>query len=113
MKQPMNQRGFLVLESGEIYDGLWRGGPPRAAELVFNTSHSGYEEIATDPSYFSQMVVMTAPMQGNYGVSADSWESRQPWIEGFICLQIQQSNRDETWLRLEHYGIPCLSDGYS
>ena len=60
---------YLVLESGEIYSGQWHGGQDSAGEVVFNTSHSGYEEIATDPSYYSQIVVMTAPMQGNYAVS--------------------------------------------
>ena len=66
-------KGFLVLETGETYEGKWHGGRPRVGEVVFNTSHAGYEEIATDPSYFSQIIVMTAPMQGNYGVSRDAW----------------------------------------
>ncbi len=105
------KKGYLVLESGEIFEGVWRGGKPRAGEVVFNTSHSGYEEIATDPSYFSQIVVMTASMQGNYGADKKVWESSQMWIEGFICLQIQQSAREKSWLsRLEESGIPCLSD---
>lgn len=90
-------KGYLVLESGEVYTGLWHGGDDRAGEVVFNTSHSGYEEIATDPSYFSQIVVMTAPMQGNYGVEDDVWESRRLWIEGFVCLDIQDSERDRSW----------------
>ena len=103
--------GYLVLESGEVYKGLWHGGADRAGEVVFNTSHSGYEEIATDPSYFSQIVVMTAPMQGNYGIEDAVWESRQLWIEGFICLEIQDSERDHTWKqRLTSKGIPLLSE---
>lgn len=102
--------GFLVLESGEVYSGKWEAGSARAGEVVFNTSHSGYEEIATDPSYFSQIVVMTAPMQGNYGVDKSSWESRQPWIEGFVCLHLQKSPRENSWQkRLHEFGIPCLS----
>ena len=106
-----HKSGFLVLESGEIFEGQWRGGEARAGEVVFNTSHSGYEEIATDPSYFSQIVVMTASMQGNYGVDKKVWESRQMWIEGFICLQVQQSPREQSWLsRLAESKIPCLSD---
>lgn len=104
-------KGFLVLESGEVYEGLWRGGKPKAGEVVFNTSHSGYEEIATDPSYFKQIMVMTAPMQGNYGVSQSVWESKQFWIQGFLSLQIQDSSRDRAWLaRLDEMGIPTLSD---
>lgn len=93
-------RAFLVLESGEVYQGLFQGGEDRAGEVVFNTSHSGYEEIATDPSYFGQIVVMTTPMMGNYGVSEKVWESKQIWIEGFIALQIQNSPRDRSWLDL-------------
>lgn len=104
-------KGFLVLESGETYEGTWRGGEPRAAEIVFNTSHSGYEEIATDPSYFSQIMVMTAPMQGNYGVDREAWESRQMWIDGFISLEMQSTARDSSWCaQLIGAGIPVLSD---
>lgn len=107
----MVKTGFLVLESGETYEGVWRGGEPRAGEVVFNTSHSGYEEIATDPSYFSQIVVMTAPMQGNYGADKKVWESRQMWIEGFVCLQLQQSSREQSWLtRLNDNKVATISD---
>lgn len=104
-------KAFLVLETGETYSGIWHGGEDRAGEVVFNTSHSGYEEIATDPSYFSQIVVMTAPMQGNYGVDDSVWESKQLWIEGFICLQVQSSERDQDWVkRLAQNRIPVVSE---
>jgi len=104
------KKAFLILETGEAFEGVWRGGQPRAGEVVFNTSHSGYEEIATDPSYFKQMIVMTAPMQGNYGVSKSFWESKQFWIEGFMALEIQQSERDHAWLsRLDEMKIPTVS----
>jgi carbamoyl-phosphate synthase small subunit len=107
--------GYLVLESGEIFEGQWHGGAAkafeRAGEVVFNTSHSGYEEIATDPSYFSQIVVMTAPMQGNYGAEAAAWESCQIWIEGFVCLQMQNSERNHSWLdKLNQANVPILSE---
>ena len=102
---------YLVLETNEIYEGRWRGGQDRAGEVVFNTSHSGYEEIATDPSYLGQIVVMTTPMMGNYGVDKKVWESRQYWIEGFIALQIQETSRDQSWLQnLKERGIPAVSD---
>jgi carbamoyl-phosphate synthase small subunit len=105
------KKGFLVLESGEVYEGLWHGGTPRAGEVVFNTSHAGYEEVATDPSYYSQIIVMTAPMQGNYGVDQKAWESRQMWIEGFVSLEIQASPRDSSWRdQLLAAGIPILTD---
>ncbi|WP_413585151.1 glutamine-hydrolyzing carbamoyl-phosphate synthase small subunit [Bdellovibrio sp. HCB274] len=104
-------KGWLVLETGEVYQGAWHGGENRAGEVVFNTSHSGYEEIATDPSYFSQIVVMTAPMQGNYGIEDEAWESRQLWIEGFICLEVQDSERDQAWKkRLIENKIPMLTE---
>src|SRR5690606_28226161 len=103
------KKGTLYLESGEMFSGEWLGGQPRAGEVVFNTSHSGYEEIATDPSYFSQIMVMTAPQQGNYGVSDEVWESRRLWIEGFICVEVQNSSRDASWRRSEErrVGIVC------
>lgn len=107
----LTEKGYLVLESGEVYPGLFRTGQAAAGEVVFNTSHSGYEEIATDPSYFSQIVVMTSPMQGNYGVDKAFWESKKLWIEGFISLQIQNSTRDQSWLRRLHENrIPSLTD---
>ncbi|MEN0058192.1 MAG: glutamine-hydrolyzing carbamoyl-phosphate synthase small subunit [Bdellovibrio sp.] len=104
-------KGYLVLESGELYAGRWHGGEPRAGEVVFNTSHSGYEEIATDPSYFTQIVMMTAPMQGNYGVDDGFWESNRLWIQGFICLEVQDSERDHAWKkRLLDNKIPLLTE---
>lgn len=107
----MSQNGFLVLESGETFQGLWRGGKDRAGEVVFNTCHSGYEEIATDPSYFRQIMVLTAPMQGNYGAHREVWESRKIWLEGFICLEMQSSARDSSWLNaLTGAEVPVLTD---
>lgn len=105
------KKGFLVLESGETYEGTWHGGEPRAGEVVFNTSHAGYEEIATDPSYYMQIMVMTAPMQGNYGISRGAWESRRMWIEGFVSLEVQESARDTSWKsQLLEAGIPILTE---
>jgi len=101
-------KGYLYLEDGQIYQGEWLGGKARAGEVIFNTSHNGYEEIATDPSYFGQIMVMTAPMQGNYGVDNAFWESAQLWIEGFIALDINKN--DTTWIRrLDECGIPILN----
>ena len=107
----MKPTGFLVLESGEVYPGLWRGGAPSAGEVVFNTGHSGYEEMATDPSYMSQILVMTAPMQGNYGESDEIWESKRVWIHGFVCLELQDSGREASWKKkLTDNKVPILSD---
>lgn len=107
------QNGFLVLESGETFSGLWQGDKcvDRAGEVVFNTGHSGYEEMATDPSYFSQIIVLTAPQQGNYGEKNDFWESKNIWIEGFVCVEMQNSWREHSWAqKLERFGVPILAD---
>jgi carbamoyl-phosphate synthase small subunit len=107
------EKGFLVLESGESFSGLWQGEgcAERAGEVVFNTGHSGYEEMATDPSYFGQILVLTAPQQGNYGADDSWWESRRLWIEGFVCVEMQNSWREKTWRsKLNQYGVPVLGD---
>jgi carbamoyl-phosphate synthase small subunit len=107
----MPQKGYLVIEDGPIFEGLWLGGLAQAGEVVFNTSHSGYEEIATDPSYFSQIIVTTATQQGNYSVDRSVWESERIWIRGFVCLEIQNSKRDADWLRrLTEAGVPVLTE---
>ena len=103
--------GWLVLETGEVFGGRFLGGVERAGEVVFNTSHSGYEEIATDPSYFNQILVMTAPMQGNYGESDKAWESSRIHIQGVVCVEMQNSERDSLWRsKLISYGVPILSE---
>jgi carbamoyl-phosphate synthase small subunit len=103
--------GYLVLESGQVFKGRWLAGEDSAGEIVFNTSHNGYEEIATDPSYFGQIMVMCAPQQGNYGVDKSFWESRQLWIRGFIALDIQNSPENKQWLdRLNDFQIPAIDE---
>jgi carbamoyl-phosphate synthase small subunit len=103
------KKGFLVLESGEIFEGEWISGPDKAGEVVFNTSHSGFEEMATDPSYFSQILVCTAPQQGNYGAERAVWESDKVHIHGFIALEIQNSVRERSWIQiLEKNNVPII-----
>ena len=100
---------FLVLETGQLFPGRHLGGGEKAGEVVFNTAHSGYEEMATDPSYFSQIVVMTAPHQGNYAENSAYWESGNIWIEGFVCLKMQNSPRDASWKdKLTRHSVPVL-----
>ena len=102
--------GCLILETGEIFQGYFFGDKPQVGEVVFNTSHSGYEEIATDPSYFSQIVTMTAPMQGNYGAKKEIWESSNVWIKGLIVLEMQSTSRESTWKStLNTQGVPFLT----
>lgn len=111
----MSYKCYLVLEDGTSYEGAslteQSNYPEKAGEVVFNTSHSGYEEIATDPSYFSQIVVMTAPMQGNYGAHKEVWESSRLWIQGFVCLQMQNTKRENSWVRrLTENQIPIMTE---
>jgi len=84
----IKMRAFLVLEDGTIFKGNSFGaGGERCGEVVFNTSMSGYQEIITDPSYKGQIVVMTYPLMGNYGINKDDVESRRPFLEGFVVKE--------------------------
>lgn len=91
-------KGRLVLEDGTEFFGRLLNSHTNVGEVVFNTSNSGYEEMASDPSYYNQILVTTAPMQGNYGVDFNRWESEKIHIKGMICLQMQKSLRDSSWL---------------
>jgi carbamoyl-phosphate synthase small subunit len=78
----------LALEDGTWYRGVAAGAPGEArGEVVFNTSMSGYQEILTDPSYAGQIVTMTAPQIGNYGVASGDAESQAPAVAGFIMRE--------------------------
>src|SRR3982751_6338778 len=79
---------ILVLEDGRAFTGLSFGAEGETfGEMVFNTSMSGYQEILTDPSYAGQIVCMTYPLIGNYGVNEEDVESRRPWVEGFVVRE--------------------------
>lgn len=85
MKQ---KKAKIVFEDGRIFTGLSFGADgERDGEVVFNTSLSGYQEILTDPSYKGQIVTMTYPLIGNYGVNPEDCESRKPFVEGFIVKE--------------------------
>jgi carbamoyl-phosphate synthase small subunit len=78
----------LVLENGMVYRGVAVGAPGEArGEVVFNTSMTGYQEILTDPSYAGQIVTMTCPQIGNYGVAPDDVESSNPQVAGFVMRE--------------------------
>ncbi|MGQ9730040.1 MAG: glutamine-hydrolyzing carbamoyl-phosphate synthase small subunit [Candidatus Zipacnadales bacterium] len=82
------RRAMLALEDGTVFEGTAFGGEgERCGEVVFNTSMAGYQEILTDPSYRGQIVTMTYPLIGNYGVNAEDVESCQPWVEGFVVRE--------------------------
>ena len=79
----------LALEDGLVFTGRAFGARGETfGEVVFNTSMTGYQEILTDPSYTGQIVTMTYPHIGNYGVNADDEESAAPQVEGFIVREL-------------------------
>jgi len=79
----------LVLESGEIFQGEGFGfNQDIEGEVVFNTSMSGYQELISDPSYCGQIVCMTYPLIGNYGINRDDFESMEPAIKGLIVKEV-------------------------
>jgi carbamoyl-phosphate synthase small subunit len=87
---------LLALEDGTWFAGRSFGAEGETfGEVVFNTAMSGYQEILTDPSYASQIVVMTQPHQGNYGVNGDDPESGRIWVAGFAVREA--SRRSSSW----------------
>jgi carbamoyl-phosphate synthase small subunit len=84
----LTKKAILVLEDGRAFRGESFGAEGETfGEMVFNTSMSGYQEILTDPSYAGQIVCMTYPLIGNYGVNEEDSESRRPWVEGFVVRE--------------------------
>ncbi|MEA2633051.1 MAG: carbamoyl-phosphate synthase small subunit [Chloroflexota bacterium] len=81
----------LALEDGTVFTGRAFGARGEVdGEVVFNTSMTGYQEILTDPSYHGQIVAMTYPLIGNYGVNTDDCESRRPWVRGFVVRELSR-----------------------
>lgn len=88
--------GKLVLEDGTVLTGKARGAQGCATgEVVFNTGMTGFQEILTDPSYCGQIITMTYPLIGNYGISSVANESRKPYARGFIMREL--CNRPSHW----------------
>ena len=108
-------RAVLALENGSWYEGESAGAPgQRHGEAVFNTSMTGYQEVLTDPSYAGQIVTMTCPQIGNYGVAAEDAESRGPRVAGFVMREespIASSWRADGTLReyLEQHRIVAIT----
>jgi carbamoyl-phosphate synthase small subunit len=107
---------YLALENGAWYRGEAAGAQGESSgEVVFNTSMTGYQEVLTDPSYAGQIVTMTAPEIGNYGVTAEDTESRAPQVAGFIIRQaspVASNWRADSTLRdyLVRHGIVAIAD---
>ena len=85
----MIRPAWFVLEDGTAFRGRAIGADGESlGEAVFNTSMTGYQEVLTDPSYKGQVVCMTYPHIGNYGVNDEDVESRRPWVEGFVIREL-------------------------
>lgn len=114
MPNPNRLSGALVLEDGRIFGGEPFGAPvDMEGEAVFTTTMTGYQEVATDPSFLGQIVCMTYPLIGNYGVMADDDQSRQPWIAGMVVRE--ECDEPSNWRStgtfadyLKRHGIPAL-----
>ena len=98
-----DRQAAIALQDGSVFVGEPFGAPVDvAAEVVFNTGMTGYQEVVTDPSYRGQMVVMTHPQIGNYGVAASGEESVRPWVSALIVRELaDQPNHWEASGRLE------------
>src|ERR1700733_2552021 len=84
----MNAEAKLALEDGTVYTGRSFGATgEKFGEVVFNTSMTGYQEVLTDPSYTGQIVCMTYPLLGNYGINADDCESSRVRVDGFVVRE--------------------------
>ena len=109
-------QALLALEDGRIFRGEGYGHPGECqGEVVFNTSLTGYQEIATDPSYAGQIVVLTNPQIGNYGTNQADNESARPYIEGLVVREfsaISSNWRSEqvTDEYMERYSVPVLAE---
>jgi carbamoyl-phosphate synthase small subunit len=109
-------QAMLALEDGRIFLGQAYGAPGECqGEVVFNTSLTGYQEIATDPSYAGQIVVLTNPQIGNYGTNHADNEAAKPFIEGLIVREfsaISSNWRSEqvTDEYMERYSVPVLAE---
>ncbi|MGW8283605.1 MAG: glutamine-hydrolyzing carbamoyl-phosphate synthase small subunit [Gemmatimonadota bacterium] len=106
--------GALLLEDGRRFPGRLAGSRTTGVgEIVFTTNSTGYQEVLTDPSFAGQVVVMTATMIGNYGVTGLDAQSRRPWVEGFVVRELSGAGhgwRTERSLPayLERHQIPTL-----
>jgi len=108
------RRAYLLLEDGAWFPGTTRRPlSPTTGEAVFTTNLTGYQEVFTDPSYLGQIVAMTAPMIGNYGINEEDLESDKPQVSGVVVRELSESYSNwratgalETWLA--ERSIPVL-----
>ncbi|WP_239617342.1 carbamoyl phosphate synthase small subunit [Cohnella mopanensis] len=106
----------LLLEDGTLFTGQSFGAEGGSVgEVVFNTGITGYQEVISDPSYCGQIVTMTFPLVGNYGINRDDFESIRPFIHGFVVRRhedVPSNWRAQYTISqlLQEYGIPGISD---
>lgn len=111
-----SEPALLLLEDGRRFDGIRVGAPAIATgEVVFNTSMAGYQEVLTDPSYSGQIVAMTYPLMGNYGVNTEDEESLGPQVEAFVMREASRGfsswrGRESLHAYLERHGIPGIAE---
>jgi len=99
VRSPLDRNAYLLLEDGRRFDGAHLGADGVTfGEVVFNTAMTGYQEVLTDPSYTGQLVTMTYPLIGNYGVNSEDRESPIPQVSGFI---VREASRVESNWRSE------------
>jgi len=107
---------ILALEDGRVWRGRGFGARAEiAGEVVFNTSMMGYQEILTDPSYCGQIVTLTYPLIGNYGINEQDIESRRVFVEGLVVRELSRTVSNwRAGRSLDDYlteaGIPGISD---
>src|SRR5918911_2433939 len=105
-------KAILALEDGRFFEGRsFAAAGTRVGEICFNTAMTGYQEVLTDPSYRGQIVAMTYPLIGNYGINSLDQESRSPHVRGFVIEELTEmpsSWRAEMSLGeyLRHWDIP-------
>lgn len=95
----------LILENGMVFEGTAFGRLEKTVgEVVFNTGMTGYQEILTDPSYYGQIVTMTYPLIGNYGINLEDMESDSPKVKGLIVREkCEASSNFRSEMELDHY----------
>jgi carbamoyl-phosphate synthase small subunit len=101
----VTSEALLVLRDGRVFRGEALGAQGEATgEVIFNTAMSGYQEILTDPSYRGQIVTMTYPMIGNYGLNDEDIESRRPWVNALIVKEASACPSSwRGWMSLDQY----------
>ena len=106
-------KGILILENGQKFYGQMLMSEPAVGEVVFNTGMTGYQETFTDPSYAGQIITMTYPLIGNYGLFHEIEQADRPYAAGFVVGELcdapsnwQNEGELATFIRTHH--IPCL-----